>query len=154
MTDQALPEAISLLGNLVAFKIRGAATGNAYSLVEVTSAPGAGTPPHIQTDDDEAFFVLEGRYEFLKGDETIVGTAGTSLFIRRGEIHAFRNVGDAPARMLIINSPGGFHEEFFLAAGDPVAPGGSAQPAGAPDMPRLLAASARYGISYPQASGG
>ena len=45
MDDQAsqaaLPAAVQLLGNLVKFRLRGADTGNAYSLVEVVSAPGA-----------------------------------------------------------------------------------------------------------------
>lgn len=154
MTDQvspspaSQPDAVSLLGNLVRFRLRGAATGNAYSLVEVMTLPGAGTPPHVQKDDDEAFIVLEGRYEFMHEGRVIAGTPGTVLFIGRGETHAFRNDGDVPARMLLINSPGGFHENFFLAAGDPVDASAPLAPAGEPDMPRLLAASERYGIAY------
>ncbi len=145
----ARPAVFHLLGNLIHFKASGRETGNAYSLVDVTTAPGAGTPPHTQSGDDEAFLVLEGTYEFMHAGKTIAGTPGTYLFIPRGDLHAFRNAGSAPARMLIINSPGGLHEKFFAEAGDPVEDGAGFPPASEPDMPRLLAASARYGIAYP-----
>ncbi|MDB5527624.1 MAG: hypothetical protein JWR51_727 [Devosia sp.] len=147
------PNVVHLLGNLIQFKAVGAATGNAYSLVEVTTAPGAGTPPHFQKEDDEAFFVLEGSYEFMHNGQTIKGVPGTYVFIKRGEPHAFRNTGTAPAKMLIINSPGGLHENFFLEAGDPIAVGAGFPAPAAPDMPRLGAAAARYGIEFlpPQA---
>lgn len=138
-----------LLGNLIRFKASGRDTGNAYSLVEVTTAPGAGTPPHRQAGDDEAFLVLEGTYEFMREGETITAGPGAYVFIPRGALHAFRNAGSAPSRMLIINSPGGLHENFFAEAGDPIAEDAGFPPAAAPDMPRLMAASARYGISYP-----
>src|SRR5688572_9376323 len=98
-------ETIHLLGNLIAIRAGGTRTNNAYSLVEVTTAPGAGTPPHTQNCDDEAFYVLAGTYEFMHEGTTIAGTPGTFVFVKRGEAHAFRNAGSEPARMLIINSP-------------------------------------------------
>ena len=154
-TQAAIPlDRVHLLGNLIDFKARGDLTGNAYSLVEVATAPGAGTPPHVQNGDDEAFFVLEGRYDFMHNGREIAGTPGTFVFVRRGEPHAFRNAGDVPARMLIINSPGGLHENFFREAGDAVAPGAGFPPPAAPDMPRLGAAADRHGIAFlpPQAA--
>jgi quercetin dioxygenase-like cupin family protein len=148
MTTLQTNGTVHLLGNLVHFLTRGTDTRNAYSLVEVTTAPGAGTPPHIQKADDEAFYVLAGRYEFLHGDQTITAGPGASILVRRGEAHAFRNVGDTPAKMLIINSPGGLHEGFFLEAGDAVDPSKGFPPAGAPDMPRLVTAANRFGIEF------
>lgn len=145
---QPTPAMVHLLGNIIRFKATGSQTGNAYSLVEVMTAPGAGTPPHFQKDDDEAFLVLEGSYEFTHNARVVAGKPGTYLFIGRGEPHSFRNDGDRPAKMLIINSPGGLHEKFFAEAGDPIAEDAGFPPAVAPDMPRLLAASARYGIEY------
>lgn len=147
-TANSAEQVVHLLGNLVRFKARGADTGNAYSLVEVTTAPGAGTPPHTQKDDDEAFFVLEGRYDFMHEGRQIVGVPGTFVFVARGEAHAFQNNSGAPARMLIINSPGGLHEQFFMEAGDPVAADAGFPAPAAPDMPRLMAAANRFGISF------
>lgn len=149
-TTNSAEQVVHLLGNLIRFKARGADTGNAYSLVEVTTAPGAGTPPHVQNGDDEAFLVLEGRYDFMHMGKEIAGTPGTFVFVARGEPHAFRNAGDAPAKMLIINSPGGLHEQFFMQAGDPVAADAGFPPAAPPDMPRLMAAADRFGIAFVQ----
>ena len=139
---------VHLLGNLVTFLARGETTNNAYSLVEVRTAPGAGTPPHMQKDDDEAFYVLEGSYEFMLNGEAIKGEPGSFVFVPRGAAHAFRNGGSAPARMLIINSPGGLHEGFFAEAGDPVDGASSFPPPAEPDMPRLLTAAGRFGIEF------
>jgi quercetin dioxygenase-like cupin family protein len=137
-----------LLGNLIRFVADGARTGNAYSLVEISTAPGAGTPPHRQKDDDEAFVVLEGQYEFLHEGRTICAGPGDFVFVAKGEAHAFRNAGSEMAKMLIINSPAGLHENFFREAGDPIAAGSSMPAPAAPDMPRLGAAAARYGIEF------
>ncbi len=143
-----LPGRRHLLGTLIDFKATGAMTDNAYSLVEVTTAPGAFVPPHVQLDDDEAFYVLEGSFEFMHDGRMSLAGPGSYLFVRRGEPHGFRNPGAAPARMLIINSPGGLHEAFFREAGDPVAPGAGFPPPAAPDMPRLIAAARRNGIEF------
>lgn len=137
-----------LLGNIIRIKAGGALTNNAYSLVEITTAPGAGTPPHRQKDDDEAFFVLEGSYEFMHNGSLVAAGPGAFVFVAKGEPHAFRNAGSKPARMLIINSPAGLHENFFREAGDAIGENDPMPEAGAPDLPRLGAAAERYGIEF------
>ena len=137
-----------LLGNIIRFKAGGDRTNKAYSLVEITTAPGAGTPPHRQKDDDEAFYVLEGSYEFMHNGQTVSAGPGEFLFVAKGEPHAFRNAGTTDAKMLIINSPAGLHENFFREAGDPIGPDQPMPAPSAPDMPRLGAAAARYGIDF------
>ncbi|MFT8243871.1 cupin domain-containing protein [Roseomonas sp. BN140053] len=139
---------VHLLGNLLTFRATAATTEGELSLIDTVTAPGQGSPPHLQRDDVEAFYVLEGRYEFTLGDTTAEQGPGAFLFVPRGLPHQFRNPGTEPARMLIINVPGGLHERFFLEAGDPVpAAKASAFPAmSPPDVPRLLAAASRYGI--------
>lgn len=139
---------LHLLGTLIDFRATGAETGNAYSLVEVTTAPGAGVPPHVQTGDDEAFYVLEGRYGFMHAGRRFEGGPGTFVLVKRGEAHAFHNAGTTAARMLILNSPGGKHEGFFREAGDPVAADAGFPAPSAPDMARLMAAAQRHGIEF------
>ena len=72
----------------------------------------------------------------------------------RGTLHAFTNIGTAPARMLIMVSPGGIHEQFLAAVGEPVAD--SAPPPLAvtpPDLARAMAVAPKYGIEFvPQAA--
>jgi len=85
-----------LLGIIVRFLQRSPDTGGAYSLVEATCAPGAGAPPNRHPDDDEAFYVVEGEFEFHVAGEDIRATAGSFIRVPNGAIHAFRNAGSAP----------------------------------------------------------
>lgn len=147
MASRADHPTLHLLGNLVTLAGRGAESGGAFSLMDVWTAPGQGTPPHVQRGDDEAFYVLEGAYELTVGSAVTEGRPGTFVFVPRGTPHAFRNVGTTPARMLIINTPAGFHEGFFLDAGErvsgraPVFP-----PLMPPNVPKLIEDASRWGI--------
>lgn len=142
----ANPLTVHFLGNLLTFRARAGDTSGHFSVVECLTAPGAGSPPHLQ-NDEEAFLVLEGRFDFILGDEVRNCGAGEFVYIKPGTPHAFRNSETTPSKMLIINLPGGLHEGFFLEVGEEVA---SAEvgfpPIGAPDVPRIAAAAARYGI--------
>jgi quercetin dioxygenase-like cupin family protein len=139
-----------LLGNLLRFHARSPDTGGAYCLVETITAPGAGAPPNRHPSDDEAFYVLEGSFEFTIEDRTIAATTGSFVKIPTGAVHAFKNTGDAPGRLLIINSPGKVHDSFFSQAGDPLPPGTRdlPPPAGAPDIPRILEIGRRNGLEF------
>jgi quercetin dioxygenase-like cupin family protein len=136
-----------VVADLVTFKAVAEDTGGAYSLFEDRTLPGMGTPPHIQRYEDEAFFVLEGTYTFLIGEQQQEMHAGDYAFVPRGTAHAFTNTGQSLARMLVLVSPGGIHEQFFAEAGELVAdPTNMPAPDGPPDVPRLVAIAAKYGI--------
>ena len=139
-----------LLGNLLRFVIRSHDTGGAYSLTESIVAPGSGAPPNRHPADAEAFYVVEGTFEFMLEGRTISATAGDCVRVPDGAVHAFRNAGSAPGKLLIINSPGRDHEAFFSEAGDPLPPGTRElpPPAGAPDIPRLLEIGRRHGLEF------
>jgi quercetin dioxygenase-like cupin family protein len=119
-------------------KVGGDATGGAYAAWEVTSPPGGGPPRHVHRATDEAFYVLEGEYEFVvEGAPPVRAGPGAFLHAPRGRAHAFRCLGPGPGRFLGLALPAGF--ERFLAEAD--------QPAGAaPDLARLEAAGRRHGI--------
>lgn len=106
-----------VLGELVTYKITSYQTGGAYSLFEVTAQPGAGPPPHVQHHEDEAFCVLEGEYEFLVEGRTINARAGSLIYVPKGNLHAHKNVGEEPGRMLVSQTPGGLHERFLEDVG-------------------------------------
>jgi mannose-6-phosphate isomerase-like protein (cupin superfamily) len=139
------PARLHVLGNILTFLLRSAATDGAFSLVDCETLPGGGTPPHVQDNDDEAFLVLQGRYAFTLDGTTVSHGPGGFVRVRKGQVHAFANVGSGRARMLILNWPGGLHEGFFDAIGEVLEPGQTPQP-GAPDMPRILAAAQAAGI--------
>ncbi len=142
-TRAAARDRIDVFGNLLTFRIRSAAADGAFSLIECETMPGAGTPPHVQ-EDAEAFFVLEGDYEFVLDGAVVRKGPGSLVDVAPGVPHAFRNPGERPARMLILNWPGGRHEGFFDAVGIPE---GTTPVPGGPDMGRIFAAAAEHGIT-------
>jgi mannose-6-phosphate isomerase-like protein (cupin superfamily) len=108
-----------LLGELLTRKVPSRRTGGAYSLFEVITHPGAGPPPHVQHREDEAIYVLEGEYEFLVDGSTLRAWAGSLVYVPKGALHAHRNVGEVPGRMLTTHTPGDLYELFFENAGRP-----------------------------------
>lgn len=119
-------------------------TGGAYGLIDHVMPPGMESPWHVHHAEDETFFVVEGTVAFLVGAERITAVPGTYIFGPRGIPHGFRVVGDTPARMLLMANPGGF-EQFALALAEP-AQGPGFPPPGPPDMGRVMAAAAQYGV--------
>ena len=85
--------ALWVFGELVVYKTRSEQTGGAYSLFEIASPPGGGPPPHIQHREDEAFYLLEGEYEFLVEDRSFGMDAGSLIYVPRGTLHAHKKVG-------------------------------------------------------------
>ena len=119
------------LGSIgVHFKLWGADTGGALSVVEHPFPVGAFVPPHRHTREDEYSIVTEGEIGFRSGDREVVLAAGGYITKPRGEAHAMWNAGDSPARMIEIISPAGF-EDFFheitrmIASGEMPADGGA-----------------------------
>lgn len=100
------------VGGQVAFKLRGDQSGGSLTAFETVVAPGEGPPLHTHASEDETLFVIEGEVLFKLGDELQTGSAGSFVFVPRGEPHTFQNVGDERARMLIHFSPSGM-ERFF-----------------------------------------
>jgi mannose-6-phosphate isomerase-like protein (cupin superfamily) len=63
-------------------------------------------------DFDEAFYVLEGELTFQLGEEFRSATPGDLVFAPADAVHTFANLSDAPARYLIVITPGGFERYF------------------------------------------
>jgi mannose-6-phosphate isomerase-like protein (cupin superfamily) len=134
-------------GFLCTFKLLASDTNGAFTLSEASNVPNTGVPPHIQHLEDEAFIVLEGRYTFQVGDETLQCGPGEVIYVPRGVPHAFENSGTGPARLLILQAPGGIHEQYFAEAWEPIEDL-SHLPAegGPPDFGKIKAAAERHGI--------
>jgi quercetin dioxygenase-like cupin family protein len=113
----------------------GSHTDNRYYLMEATVPPGGGPPLHIQTCEEEGFYVLEGEIEFEADGETVLAPAGTFLNIPKDVPHRFENKSDAVARMLILFAPAGL-EHFF------------AEVSGKENISEITAIAERYGIQF------
>jgi quercetin dioxygenase-like cupin family protein len=102
----------SPIGADVVFKARGEETDGTLTAFENLVAPGDGPPMHTHANEGESAYVLEGEVRFKLGDEIQAAPAGSFVFIPRGTPHAWQNVGDGPARMLIHFTSSGM-ERFF-----------------------------------------
>lgn len=137
-----------LVGDVVTFKAVGAETGGAYTLFEGRSQPGSGVPTHIHQYEEEAFFVMEGTYAFGIGERLVELGPGGFVFGPRGLPHSYRNVGSTPGRLLTLVTPGGLFEQFTAEIGQPLDGPDHPLPPGSPDLDRLVAVAAKYGIDF------
>ena len=141
-------------GELVIRKVAAEQTGGAYSLFEVVLKPKDDEPSHIQHQEDECCYVLEGKFEFsIEGNRIEVGP-GSLIYITKGSLHALRNPGNVTGRLLIIQTPGGVYERYVAEVGNPVGTsvGNPVQDNGASPaketrpVAELTATGAKYGI--------
>jgi quercetin dioxygenase-like cupin family protein len=114
-------------------------TGGAIGVLEQIMPPGTGSPYHVHRNEDEEFYVIDGQIRFFSGDESWLAGPGGFAFLPRGIPHGFRVEGDAPARFLLLATPGGF-ESFVEELWEPT------PPAGPPDMEKVMQAAAKYQV--------
>lgn len=107
-----------VLGDLYTFKVTGKETNGAFTVMDQIIQPQGGPPPHIHHREDEAFFILHGTFSFLCGEKEAVFENGAFVYIPRGVLHTFRNIGEQPGRLLVTVTPAGL-EEFFYHIGTP-----------------------------------
>lgn len=115
-------------GGLVTFYALGEDTGGAFTLFEEAVAPEEGAPPHLHHEEDQAFFVLQGDHEFVCDGRAFEAKAGFFVYVPRGTVHSFENVGAEAGRLLILSAPAGGTEKFFLDRGEPAADRSSPPP--------------------------
>ena len=141
---------VSMPGDrLVKTRVAAGRTGGAYSLFEVEVGPGGGEGPHVQHREDECLYVVEGRFAFaVEGAKTEAGP-GEHLYVSRGALHAYENVGEGVGTLLAVHTPGGPQERFVAAAGG-MATGSDLSPRGGRDRFGLLAA--EHGIEICEAT--
>jgi mannose-6-phosphate isomerase-like protein (cupin superfamily) len=133
-------ERIAAGGAASLMKAVAATTGGAFSMSEVTVAPGFPGPPlHLHRRMTDSFFVLEGTLRVVAGDREADIPAGGYALVPPGVPHTFSNPGDTPVRLLNLNAPGGWEDYLReLAAAMP--------PDGPPDPEAFRQVFARYDV--------
>ena len=66
---------------------------------------------HVHRVEDEAFYVLDGRFSFHAGGEVLDAPRGTFVFLPKDVPHGFVCHED-PGRLLCLLAPAGGEEEF------------------------------------------
>ena len=96
-------------GTTIDCKVSGKDTGGAMCVLEVNNT---GWPRHVNRDQDEWIYVLDGEVELEIGKKRFHLGTRESMFIPRNIEHAWAAIG-APAKILNTYQPAGKIEEFF-----------------------------------------
>ena len=94
-------------GRDLIFKVTGEETGGAFDYFIVEVAPHGGPPLHVHHAQEESIHVLKGRFKVRIGDEEQVLEQGGFAFMPSGLPHAFLNLSDEPAEIVVVYTPGG-----------------------------------------------
>lgn len=106
----------NLLGVHMKIVLSSKQTNGQFSMIEGVVPPGGDGGLHEHDREDETMWLVEGELEVTIGDETFMLKAGESYFAPKKVPQRLRNVGDVPARGLVVTMPGGFDEAIAQAA--------------------------------------
>lgn len=87
-----------MLGRVVIPDGRPLAEGSPFIASGVNSIlPGGGLGPHSHTDDEEVYFIISGKGEYIdNGGKRHPVKAGDVMFCCKGEQHGLENAGSEP----------------------------------------------------------
>ena len=139
------PPTFFFLGVRMTVLLSGEQTGGQFSMIEGVMPSGGDGGLHVDHNEDETMHLLEGALEVTVGDLIFTLKAGQTYFAPRGVPQRLRNLGDCPARGVLVTTPGGF-DGFVAKAGIPEVSALPATPPTHEDMKRLLELATEYGI--------
>ena len=108
-----------VLGDLMTSKTPQRFANGQFALFETICTPGGGPPPHLHKHEDEAFYIVEGNFEFLLNDRLISAPSGSFVYAPRNQVHQFRCVGPGQGKFMVWSQPGHF-EHFVSELGTPL----------------------------------
>jgi quercetin dioxygenase-like cupin family protein len=132
---------LKAFGDEITLHLTGEETGGKFTMWTEITPPGGGPPPHYHLNEDECFYVQEGRFGFFLGGQWQEHGPGSVVYMPRSIVHTFKNIGEKPGRLLITTYPSGFERFFARCAEEFEQPGG-------PNMDRILGISAEHGIHF------
>jgi quercetin dioxygenase-like cupin family protein len=99
-------------GRDLIFKVTGDDTRGAIDYFICEVAPDGGPPLHVHHDRDETLHVQSGRFKVRVGEHEHILETGGFIYMPMGQPHAFLNLTDEPAELIILFVPGGGHTFF------------------------------------------
>ena len=128
----------------VRFLLEGEQSGGSVAVFEFDVPAGSRlAAAHSHDGFEETIYGVEGTLVWtVEGEAHEVGP-GEALFIRRGAVHQFANVGDLDAKALAIVTPGNLGPEYFRE----VAAVLDAAAGGPPDPAAIAAVMRRHGFT-------
>src|SRR5450631_2185905 len=99
-------------GRDLIFKVTGEDTGGAFDYFIVEVAPHGGPPLHVHHKQEETIHVLKGQFKVRIGDEHFQLKEGGFAYLPSKIPHAFLNLTDQPAEIIVVYTPGGGHKFY------------------------------------------
>jgi quercetin dioxygenase-like cupin family protein len=134
------------LGSLTINKLSGRRTQGGIDIVDHRVPAGYAPPPHVHSDQDEVFYIIDGQFAIRCGAQHWQAGPGSLVFLPREVPHGFTVSNDGPGQTLLINAPAGFADvvsELGEAARQLVLPGPDVA---MPDPERIATISEAHGI--------
>jgi quercetin dioxygenase-like cupin family protein len=137
------------IGHLMSLLVTSKETGGRYALLRATERRGLEPPPHTHTREDETFLILKGEVVYTVGNQTFSAKEGDVMFLPKNIQHSFK-IQTEKLETLILLNPGGL-ENYFVEMSKPaeelqLPP----MPQGPPDIKKLIATAAKYGVKFPK----
>ena len=114
-------------GRDLVFKVTGDDTGGAFDYFTVEVAPHGGPPLHVHHRQEETIHVVNGAFKVRIGPDEARLDPGGFAYLPSGLPHAFLNLTDEPAEVIVVYTPGGGHR-FYEELG-PLTRDGTPEPA-------------------------
>ncbi len=132
----------NILGVSHIYKASSADTNGNMICLEISVPAGHGIPLHQHSREDESFYVVEGSVVITGDglDQPVTLQPGAFFYGPRGHHHSFSNPGPAPAKLVVIATPGANLEAMFAQLAVLTAQG--------PTPQSVAALCARFGILF------
>lgn len=124
-TEKNQARLISFRGGRITIHADSSDTAGQFAMIEIAGSSGGEPPIHVHRNEDEFFFVLEGKLKVLRGHQELTLEPGQSAFLPRNVAHTFKVVS-RHARFLNTITPGGF-EDYFREIGQALNADGTLQ---------------------------
>jgi mannose-6-phosphate isomerase-like protein (cupin superfamily) len=120
-------------------------TRGGFAVVEFLDFEGSSVPLHVNDRCDHGFYIIEGKYTFVIGDDVLAVESGTWVFVPRKTPRAWR-CDSRGGRILNITTPAGY-ENFYRQVGQSVGDRTKLPERSAPDVEVLSGTAAQHGIT-------
>lgn len=135
-------------GDIYSLLVTGKESNNVFFQFEAIVPEGGGPPPHLHSREDETIYVVSGNVEFRLGDKKHQAKAGDFVYISRGTVHNFKNVGKETAKLILTFSPAGM-DDYFAEVFPEVKDKNAAPPPITDELIRKLTEVApKYGLTF------
>lgn len=128
-------EEIQLPGIILRVLMDGPTAGASLTMFEMDVLPGGAMPvPHHHLGFDEVLRGVAGKLRMTVQGQLLDVSAGETLLIQRGEVHAFANPFEETAKVLCVLTPGVFGVQYFREMRELMAGGGPPDPRAAAEV--------------------